>query len=470
MENKKEENKVVNKKNFVYIKTFFEIIAIVLIVLIFIAIRIFYIDDDKTERIEGQKKDLSNITLSMSEDYKFFNNSPEDFAAVLVNDFKGNNVSVDSHSRCSAGDSKEKYCYKIKLSNGDKLFIVSGNKNTIDRILYDGKIKDTKYTGKVLGTIARLYIKNLDGDKFEDEVDNTFLSEDNLAREKGLSYVYSHMKFEWTRNNNKGTYEFILSVSECENNEQYKETNEYKDAYKEIIRSLAKEEINKQIDKAHTLDSYEVNNETGLVDVKIKYEKSELSKYVCASDTQYMAKAIIGSKTIGSLQFECINSTGIIYYVKIENINSITKDEINNNTKYYDINYIQENISIDGLKELAESDYKKSCTTYNYKDVLRTPSDYTGKRAYWFGEVLQVVNNSSYSATYRVGVSCTKYKYIGGYSCPNTIYVTYYGDKNFIEDDMIKMYGTMEGTQTYTTIMGASVTVPKFSASYIDLQ
>ena len=321
-----------------------------------------------------------------------------------------------------------------------------------------------------MGTIARLYIKNLDGNKFEDEVDNTFLSEDNLDREKGLSYVYSHMKFEWIRNNNKGTYEFILSVSEYENHEQYKETDEYKNAYNEIIRSLAKEEINKEIDTAHTLDSYEINNETRLVDVKIKYKKPELSKYVCASDTQFMAKSIIGSKTIGSLQFECINSTGIIYYVKIENINSITKDEINKNTKYYNTSYIQESTSLEELKALAESDYKKSCITYNYKDVLRTPSDYTGKRAYWFGEVLQVVDKSSYSSTYRVGVTCTKYKYIDGYSCPNTIYVTYYGDKNFIVDDMIKMYGTMEGTQTYTTVMGASMTVPKFSASYIDLQ
>ena len=113
----------------------------------------------------------------MSEDYKSFNNSSEDFAAVLINDFKGNNVSINSHSKCSAGDREEKYCYKIKLSNGDKLFIVSENKNIIDRILYDGKIIDTKYTGKVLGTIARLYIKNLDRDKIENEMNSSFLTE-----------------------------------------------------------------------------------------------------------------------------------------------------------------------------------------------------------------------------------------------------------------------------------------------------
>lgn len=35
---------------------------------------------------------------------------------------------------------------------------------------------------------------------------------------------------------------------------------------------------------------------------------------------------------------------------------------------------------------------------------------------------------------------------------------------------MVKMYGTMDGTQTYTTVLGARVTVPKFTAQYIDLQ
>lgn len=455
------------KKQPIYKKLLFWVIVVALLIILFIVLSG---DDEKTERIDGRKIDLSKITLSMGEDYKTFNNSVEDFAAVLINDFKGNLIDVDSHSKCSLEDINKKYCYNIKLSNGDKLFIVSANENTIDKILYNGKITDTKYTGKVLGTIARLYIKDLDGDNFEEEINNVFLTYDNLDREEGISYVYSHMKFQWTRNYSKKTYELTFSVSEYENQEQYKETDEYKNAYIETIKNSAKTEINKQIGIGHTLDSYEVNNENGLSDVKIKYEKSELSKYVCASDTQYIAKSLVGSNSIGSLQFECINIIGTIYYVKVENINSITTDEINSNTKYYNTSYIQENTSIDGLKALSESDYKKSCVTYKYKDVLRNPNNYSGKRAYWFGKVLQVLSKTSYTATYRIGVSCTKYRYIGGYSCPDAIYVTYYGDKNFIEDDMVKMYGTMEGAQTYTTVMGASVTIPKFSAPYIDLQ
>lgn len=54
--------------------------------------------------------------------------------------------------------------------------------------------------------------------------------------------------------------------------------------------------------------------------------------------------------------------------------------------------------------------------------------------------------------------------------CSDTVYVTYYGTDSFIEDDMVKMWGVMNGTETYTTILGASVTIPKFTAKYMELQ
>lgn len=118
------------------------------------------------------------------------------------------------------------------------------------------------------------------------------------------------------------------------------------------------------------------------------------------------------------------------------------------------------------LNNVEEQVYKKSCSSYGYKDLLRNPNDYAGKKAYFFGQILQKVS----STQYRVGIDCTKYHYIDGYSCTNTIYVTYHGDTSVIENDMVEMWGTMTGTKTYTTIMGASVTIPNFSAKYITIQ
>lgn len=60
--------------------------------------------------------------------------------------------------------------------------------------------------------------------------------------------------------------------------------------------------------------------------------------------------------------------------------------------------------------------------------------------------------------------------YLDEYYCPDTIYVIYNGDKSFIEDDIVKMWGTMDGTKTYTTVLGSSTTIPKFNAKYIELQ
>lgn len=150
--------------------------------------------------------------------------------------------------------------------------------------------------------------------------------------------------------------------------------------------------------------------------------------------------------------------------------NSLNQDEFDSikkrieelNDSYYD--KYKENWNSE-LSSVEESVYKNSCSKYSYKDLLRNPSDYQDKKAYFFGKILQKVNNTQY----RVGVDCSQYNYISGYHCDNTIYVTYYGDTSLIEDDMVNMWGTMDGNQSYTSVMGASVTIPKLNAKYISI-
>lgn len=130
---------------------------------------------------------------------------------------------------------------------------------------------------------------------------------------------------------------------------------------------------------------------------------------------------------------------------------------------YYEKNKVEWNKR---LTKIEEKMYIKTCSSYSYKETLRFPDNYKGKNAYWFGVIYQKIS----STQYRVGVDCTKYNYIEGYSCKNTIYVFYYGDTNLIEDDVIKMWGSMNGTVTYETVLGNSLTIPALNAKYISVQ
>ena len=109
--------------------------------------------------------------------------------------------------------------------------------------------------------------------------------------------------------------------------------------------------------------------------------------------------------------------------------------------------------------------FKKSCKKYKYKDVLRYPDKYLGKKAYWFGVVHQKINSSQY----RIGVDCTKYQYIDGYSCDNTIYLYYFGDINLLEDDVVKLWGLIGTPTTYTTVLGSELTIPSLTAEYAQI-
>ena len=111
-------------------KPFNKKILIVVIIGIFLLLIfgiIVFSSNSNTEYIDGDKIDVSKIKLSLSSDYKYFNNSITDFAAVIINDFNSNNVTVKSHSNCSSNDFNTTYCYNIILNNNDKLYILSNS-------------------------------------------------------------------------------------------------------------------------------------------------------------------------------------------------------------------------------------------------------------------------------------------------------------------------------------------------------
>lgn len=120
--------------------------------------------------------------------------------------------------------------------------------------------------------------------------------------------------------------------------------------------------------------------------------------------------------------------------------------------------------------EERESYLRNNCGSYSYDEIARNPGSYEGKYAKFTGKVIQVQQSELYGIlayVMRVNVTKTRYSYT------DTVYVTYYAaqdDTRILEDDIITMYGELTGEKTYTTVMGASVTIPSFTASYVDIK
>lgn len=125
------------------------------------------------------------------------------------------------------------------------------------------------------------------------------------------------------------------------------------------------------------------------------------------------------------------------------------------------------------LKTQAEKEeeekqaYLNSCQSYTYDEISRNPDNYKDKRAKFEGQVVQVQEVYSNSIILRVDVTKNEYDF-----WEDTVYVHYTysdGESRILEDDIITMYGTLNGLKTYTTIFGGSVTIPDFYAKYIFL-
>ena len=112
------------------------------------------------------------------------------------------------------------------------------------------------------------------------------------------------------------------------------------------------------------------------------------------------------------------------------------------------------------ITEIAN--YKNECKTLPYNDVERNPKTYKGQKAKVTGKVIQAQEGWFDSVTLRVQDNND-----------DIWYVTYTMGKNesrILEKDIITVYGTCEGVETYTTILGSSVTIPAIEAKYIDIK
>ena len=115
-------------------------------------------------------------------------------------------------------------------------------------------------------------------------------------------------------------------------------------------------------------------------------------------------------------------------------------------------------ITIDHSAVYDSTSYPKA----TYDKILRDPHEYDGDSVSIYGKVLQKTEGWG-SVILRVGT--------GGYGYYDKVFWVEYSTSSVsakvIEDDYITVYGTCDGTHTYETVMGASVTIPAIDAEKI---
>ena len=118
--------------------------------------------------------------------------------------------------------------------------------------------------------------------------------------------------------------------------------------------------------------------------------------------------------------------------------------------------------------KISKEDYMKSCQEISYEKLARYPDKYKGTKVKLTGEVIQVIESSwTDSINLRVNVTQDEYGY-----WDDTVLVDYtYKTEGvkILEDDIITIYGTSDGEYTYTSTIGASVTLPYIKGKYIEI-
>ncbi|MBO5122005.1 MAG: hypothetical protein J6B99_02470 [Oscillospiraceae bacterium] len=99
----------------------------------------------------------------------------------------------------------------------------------------------------------------------------------------------------------------------------------------------------------------------------------------------------------------------------------------------------------------------------SYEDVARNPDDYNGVAVKFSGNVLQVIEGEG-ETDLRIATD-------GGYD--DVILAAYEKgliDFRILEDDQVNVYGTCLGLYTYTSTIGAEISVPLVLCDHIELQ
>ncbi len=112
--------------------------------------------------------------------------------------------------------------------------------------------------------------------------------------------------------------------------------------------------------------------------------------------------------------------------------------------------------------------YVLECNEIDYSDLARNPNKFKGQSFKFTGKIIQVIE-PTWGNTVSLRINVTKSE-LGLYS--DTIYATVELAKDadrILENDIVTIYGDCDGLYTYTSLLGASVSVPKIDIKYFTI-
>lgn len=110
-------------------------------------------------------------------------------------------------------------------------------------------------------------------------------------------------------------------------------------------------------------------------------------------------------------------------------------------------------------EQAVRQNYMDECGTLPYSDVERYPDRYKGEKAKVSGSVIQISEGWFDTVTIRVRTDAGDIWYI-------SYRRTGQDEARILENDYLTFYGECDGVETYTAILGNSVTIPSLKAKY----
>lgn len=109
-----------------------------------------------------------------------------------------------------------------------------------------------------------------------------------------------------------------------------------------------------------------------------------------------------------------------------------------------------------------KAEREKYNKTISFAELNKNPDRYAGESYNFTGQIVQIMENSDSTV---IRLSVTKQSY--GWSISDIIYVEYDGLTDFVDGDVVTVYGDIYGSHTYTSRAGHIISLPAVIAKQI---
>ncbi len=115
---------------------------------------------------------------------------------------------------------------------------------------------------------------------------------------------------------------------------------------------------------------------------------------------------------------------------------------------------------------LSRDEFVKSCSELDYDLYARQPDENKGKNIMFSGEIIQTMGENSVSLRVALRKPTDPSP-----DHDRIVYVTYRmneGEPRLLEGDIIQIYGVSAGLETYLSVLGGEIKIPKVNGRYIE--